>query len=353
MWRFLHSEMLVILGMTEDAYRTDSEIADLYGLNKGTVASVRRRMLDAGAIYYANVPAFNKLGCEMIGFHTGTTDPGVASDLKAGHYLDFCESAPQMFFSMIGGGNVAFYTAFCDATELEGFIQKHNSFFTGQRRSSKAKLDTVMFPYRMSRGTYTTNFAPTVHRFFQLEVPQPKSQVTKRHDVTSPDLSDTAKRTLIAMVENPNASDREMAEKVKLSRQAVTRIRNKLVDEGYVTKVCVPRLYKWGFEIYAVTHSRFSMEVAWESRLKAQPKEPIDLSFLTLSKADESVTNHMISRYQEYAENLEDILAWYHKSRIFDESPRINVFSLERCTELRVFDFAPVVKNLLGTKQKR
>ncbi|MBE0518694.1 MAG: winged helix-turn-helix domain-containing protein [Thermoplasmata archaeon] len=253
---------------------------------------------------------------------------------------------------MIGGGNVAFYTALRDATELEGFIQKHNSFFTSQRRSSKAKLDTVMFPYRMSRGTYTTNFAPTVHRFFQLDVPQPKSQVSKHHDVISPDLSDTAKRTLIAMVENPNASDREMAEKVKLSRQAVTRIRNKLVDEEYVTKVCVPRLYKWGFEIYAVTHSRFSMEVAWESRLKTQPKRPIDLSFLTLSKADEGVTNHMISRYQEYAENLEDMLAWYHKSRIFDESPRINVFSLERCTELRVFDFAPVVKNLLSTKQK-
>ena len=39
MWKFLESEMKVILGLTEDADRTDSEIADTYGLRNGTVAT--------------------------------------------------------------------------------------------------------------------------------------------------------------------------------------------------------------------------------------------------------------------------------------------------------------------------
>jgi DNA-binding Lrp family transcriptional regulator len=100
MWRFLPSEMMVILGLSEDADRTDAEIAEKYGMNKGTVASVRRRLLDSGAIYFVNVPSFNKLGCELMAFHMGTTDPGVSSETKANNYLEFCDGAPRSLRNM-------------------------------------------------------------------------------------------------------------------------------------------------------------------------------------------------------------------------------------------------------------
>jgi DNA-binding Lrp family transcriptional regulator len=350
MWRFLPSEMMVILGLSEDADRTDAEIAEKYGMNKGTVASVRRRLLDSGAIYFVNVPSFNKLGCELMAFHMGTTDPGVSSETKANNYLEFCDGAPNVFHGMIGGGHVSFHTVFRDATELESFLQEHNRFFSGARRPSKAKLDTAMFPYELTKGTYISNFAPIVHRFFQLDVPPPKARPLTSDSVTEPDLSENERGTLLELVAGPLLSDRQLASKVRLSRQAVTRIRRKLFEEGYLTRVCIPRLYKWGFEIYAVSHSRFSMDLRWDIRQKSQPKDTAELSFLTLSKADGAVTNHMISKYQEYAETQESMLGWFHKMKVFDESPQITVFSLERCTEMRSFDFLPAVRNLLQSK---
>src|SRR5512136_822477 len=90
MWKFLESEMRVILGLSEDATRTDAQIAELYGLKKGTVASIRRRLLDAGAIHYVNVPSFNKLGCEMLGFHVGSSEPSDKSDARTNDYVEFC-----------------------------------------------------------------------------------------------------------------------------------------------------------------------------------------------------------------------------------------------------------------------
>jgi hypothetical protein len=89
------------------------------------------------------------------------------------------------------------------------------------------------------------------------------------------------------------------------------------------------------------------MDLRWDIRLKSQPKEANALSFLTFSKPDESVTNHMVSKYQEYTESLENTLGWFHKMKAFDENPRVIVFSLEQCAELRSFDFLPAVKNLL------
>ena len=342
--------MMVILGMVEDADRTDAEIAEIYGMNKGTVASIRRRLLDSGAVYFVNVPSFNKLGCELMAHHLGTTDPAVQPEMKTNNYIEFCDSSPNIFHGVVGGGHVALQTVFRDITEAETFLQEHNRFFSGMRRPTKAKLETSLFPYRLTKGTYSTNFAPTVHRFFELDVPVPKSRPSTSEEVTEPDLSDNERQTLLELVADPLSSDRHLASKVGLSRQAVTRIRRKIFEEGYLTTVCVPRLYKWGFEIYVVSHAKFTMDLRWDIRLKSQPSETTDLPFFALSKADEAVTNHMVSKYQEYTDGLENLLAWFHKMKAFEESPRITVFSLERCAELRAFDFLPAVRNLLGKK---
>jgi DNA-binding Lrp family transcriptional regulator len=347
MWKFLQSEMKVILGLTEDASRTDAEIADIYDLKKGTVSSVRRRLLDAGAIHYSYVPSFNRLGCEMIGFHCGSSDPAIRSDTKANHYMDFCNRTPQVFFALIGGSSVVMYTALRNATEYETFIQHHNSFFTGTRKASKSKLTSVIFPFNLSRGTYVPQFASLVHNYFQMDVPAPKVQSAKMAKVDPVDLTKIEKSTLVNMVANPSASDREIASTVKLSRQAVTRIRNKFKDEAILKKICIPRLYRWGFEICVVAHPKFNVEVPWDKRMRNEPRQASEMAFYLLSKADEAVANYMISKFTKYSEQLEDTLALYHKSKVLDDKPEILLFSLERSTELRTFDYSQAVRHIL------
>lgn len=347
MWKFLESEMLVILGLTEDADRTDSDIAELYNLKKGTVSSVRRRLLDAGAIQFVNVPSFNKLGCELIGSHVGTAELSSRAEVRATHYLEFCQKTPQVFQGLIGGGSIVLYSALENATAYDEFVQHHNRFFSGSRRSSKAKLVSSMFPFALTKMYEVPNFAGIVHRHFGLEVPMPTCRPFSSGSVESPDLTDAERETMMHMVENPDCSDREIADKVGLSRQAITRIRNKFIDNGLLRRVCIPLLYKWGFEIMAVAHPRFNMELGWEKRLKSQPRDCVDLSFFSLSKADEAIANYALAKFSEYSEQLESVLAWYHKTKAFDEKPEIVLFSLERCTELRTFDYGPAVRYLL------
>lgn len=349
MWRFLKSEMKVMLSLVEDAKRTDKDVADLYGMNVGTVAAVRRRLVDAGAVYYVNMPSFNKLGCEMMAFHLGSTDPAVSSDVKVSNYLEFCTRAPQVFDAIIGGNSLSMFSVFKNGTEMERFLQSHNRHFSGAKRASKAKLDTTSFPYTISRGTYCTNFAPLVHRFFNLEVPAPRSRQPVSVEVESLDLTTNEQKVLLALVENPMFSDRELASVAGLSRQAVTRLRHKLEDGGYYTPVCVPRLYKWGFEIYAVVHARFSLDYGWSRRMAQQPRDTTDLSFFTLSKADEGVGNYMISTFQEYVSSIDPILSWYHKTRALEENPEISLFSLEQCIELKTFEFGSALRHVLAS----
>lgn len=350
MWKFLKTEMMVILALTEDADRTDAEIADAYGMKKGTVSSARRRLLEAGAMHFAYVPAFNKLGCEMLGYHLGTTDPALPSDTKVNHYMEFCNRTPQIFHALIGGNSVVFFTAMRNATEFESIVQQHSAFFAGTRHASIAKLSHVVFPFALSRMTPVPQFGPIVHRYFQLDVPVPKRVPISAMEYDPADLSPVEKKTLTALVASPYASDREIASVIRLSRQAVARMRKGFTDERLITKICVPNLYKWGFEIYAVGHPRFSMDFGWDKRLENQPREVVDRSFYTLSKADESVANYMVSKFTEYSQDYETILPWYHKVGAFEKDLEVTLFSLERSTELRTFDYSPAVKQLLLPK---
>jgi DNA-binding Lrp family transcriptional regulator len=346
-WKFLESEKLVILGLTEDANRTDTEIADRFGMNKGTVAAVRRRLLDSGAIFYANIPSFSRLGCEMVACHIGTTSPAASADVKANDYLEFCNQSPHVFHGIIGGGTVILYTVLRNATDMDLFIQGHHRFFSGTKRSSRAQLETYYFPYELSRGTYATNFAPLVHRYFDMDTPAPAIRKAESLPIDPIDITENESSILMALVERPTDSDNELSKTVGLSRQAVTRIRHRLEENELYTRVCIPRVYKWGFEIYAVGRSQFSMDITWEKRIKGQPALLSEMAFMTFSKANESVSSFMVATFQDYADNAETLLAWYHKGGVFDEEPRITMLSLERCIELKNFDFVPALRHVL------
>jgi DNA-binding Lrp family transcriptional regulator len=349
MWKFLPNERTVIMSLVEDATRTDAEVAELNGMNAGTVATVRRRLLDAGAMFYVNIPAFNKLGCEMMVFHHGVLDPARSFEAKTADYMSFCMSSPQIFDAIVGAKAVVLYSVVKNATELENLKAHHNRFFSGSRKNSKARINSVSFPYAISKGTYELNYAPAVHRYFQMDGPEPRVSEPVSVEVSSPDLSENEKKVFMTIVENPAEADRVTASRVGLSRQSVTRIRNKLEEEGYFKLVCVPRLYRWGFEIYSVIQVHFSSDFAYSDRVQEQPEEPVKYSFFSLIKAEEAVANHMISTFQDYTKGLDEGLAWYHKEGAFEEDPMLTLLSLENCIELRTHDFAPALQHVLDT----
>ena len=347
MWKFLPNEKLVIVSLVEDATRTDAQIAELNGMNAGTVATVRRRLLDAGALFYVNVPAFNRLGCEMMVCHIGVLDPARSFEAKSSDYMKFCMSSPHIFDAIIGAKSIVMYSVLRNATELENLKASHNRFFSGSSKGSKARIASITFPYSVSRGTYSLNYAPTVRRYFEVDDPgKPVCEPTSA-EVTSPDLTENEKKVFMAIVENPAESDRAVAVRVGMSRQSVTRIQNKLSEEGYYSHVCVPRLYRWGFEIFSVVRVLFSSDFAYSDRVEMQPKEPVTYSFFSLVKAEEAVANHLIASFQDFTKGLDTGLAWYHRENAFEADPAITLLSLEHSIELRTHDFAPALRNVL------
>ncbi len=76
-------------------------------------------------------------------------------------------------------------------------------------------------------------------------------------------------RLLVELIKNSSRSDRKLAKVLGTSQPTVTRMRNKLVKEGFLQEFTViPDFVKMGFEIVAVTLAKTRFDPKLRERLK-------------------------------------------------------------------------------------
>lgn len=348
MKRYLRTELLVMQGLLEDGTSSDRDISERFGLKTGTVASARRRLVKSGAIAYSNIPAFNRLGCEMVGLHIGTADLTVSLEERSSQYADFCDLNPEIFLGIMGGNSIVLYTALRNATENESLLQGHHRFFSGKIRGPRTRLRSHLFPYPLSWGTYCFNFAPILRAHYDFDGPEPVARMPRNEKLEDPDFNGSEAKVFVSFIEKPWLTDEAVSRIGGVSRQAVTSMRNKFVDSGLMCPTWIPDFRVWGFEMFASIHSHVIEEIPWERITpETEPKEALHLSFLTLGKGNEIVGNYAHPGFEQYSELSEKVMGVFEKLSLLEEKPHAILFSLATARFLRYFEFGPAVRQLL------
>lgn len=74
---------------------------------------------------------------------------------------------------------------------------------------------------------------------------------------------------LVELIKNSSRSDRKLAKVLGTSQPTVTRMRNKLIKEGFIQEFTViPDFAKMGFEIVAVTLTKIKFDPELSKKLK-------------------------------------------------------------------------------------
>ena len=157
---FRESEKLVILGLTQDANLTDASLARRFSMKESTVSSIRRRLMDSRQIYFANVPSFHKLGCEMFVQLYGSTNPAVPKDVKDVSHLAFLDETPEIFDSVSGEGFIMMSGVFRNFSDYLEALDRYDKHFMGVRTAEKADLRSVFFPLETSKLRNPTTLPP-------------------------------------------------------------------------------------------------------------------------------------------------------------------------------------------------
>lgn len=344
---FRESEKLVIFGLTQDAHLTDAALARKYGMKESTVSSIRRRLMDSRNIYFANVPSFHKMGCDLFVQLYGRTNPAVPKDVKDSSHLTFLDRTPEVFDSVSGEGFIMMSAVFRDFSDYLLAIDRYERHFLGVHAAEKAELRSVFFPLKISRVRYTYNFAPGLHRIFSLDVPKPQPALPERHEVERIALTPMEKRCLVYLSEYPHATDAQIAQLLGRSRQTVTNVRKRLQRKDMFTRVCIPLLFTWNIDLMAFVHLSFRPDLDPDVRAALSREDWIGLSWYTMERDTEAYVCYMFKDYKDYVSEMERMMKPLMESDVLRFEPHISLVSTAAAKELRDCHFAHAVRKFL------
>ncbi len=345
---FRESEKLVIFGLTQDAQLTDSSLARKFGMKESTVSSIRRRLMDSRQIYFANVPSFHKLGCEMFVQLYGSTNPAVPKDVKDMSHLAFLDETPEVFDSVSGEGFIMMSAVFRSFSDYLETLDRYERHFMGIHSVEKADLKSVFFPLQTSKLRYTYNFAPGLHRIFNLDVAKPEPNKPESFSMETAELSLMEKRTLIDLAEFPHATDAQVAQMLGKSRQTVTNVRKRLERKGMFTRVCIPLLFTWNIDLIAYVHLRFKPDLEPEERDELSKEDWTGLSWYTAERETEAYATYMFKDYRDYVSEMQRMMKPLLEGDVLRSDPNISLVSTAAAKELRDCHFAPMVRRFVG-----
>jgi DNA-binding Lrp family transcriptional regulator len=346
--QFRESEKLVIFGLTQDAHLTDCSLARKFGMKESTVSSIRRRLMDSRQIYFANVPSFHKLGCELFVQLYGSTNPAVPKDVKDTSHLAFLDETPEVFDSVSGEGFIMMSAVFRSFSDYLAAIDRYDKHFMGIHAAERADLRSVFFPLSTSRIRYTYNFAPGLHRIFNLDVGKPEPEKPENYAMESVDLSIMEKRTLIDLAEYPHATDAQIAQMLGKSRQTVTNVRKRLERKGMFTRVCIPLMFTWNIDLIAYVHLRFKPDIDLESRDELSKEDWIGLSWYSAERDTEAYVTYMFKDYKDYVSEMQRMMKPLLEGNLLRSDPNISLVSTAAAKELRDCYFSPMARKFVG-----
>ncbi len=339
------NEKRVLYGLVRHATLNDRELSEVMGVKVSTVTAIRRRLRRADYFVTRRIPMLHRLGWEL---------------LIAGHTrLDLTQGGQaltrlrELLKDRVAG--LFHVAASSDHLSVLGFARD----YTGARMDiddlrlslDHAKLlgdgDVTFsaFPMALSTAPAFFDYSHSLALLFDIEDRYAvRVDRAKTGDV---DLTRKEAEVLKGLVRFPEMSDKGLAARVKVSRQAVSKMRREFEAEGLVRTTRIPNLRLLGFDLYVCAFARFVPSSTMKGRADAVERllRTAPVSFLVSDDA-EVATVAAAKTYEQFTVLRATLTKHFQERGFLQGDPDVHV-ALTGATEiLRNCEFGSLVQNL-------
>lgn len=341
------SEKQVIFALCEDADRTDSEIARRMDMKESTVGENRRNLLKKDHFEFINVPAFHKLGFELIALIGGTIDPALHGNITADTYRKFFSKHLEIYDAIYYRNSIGCLGAFENIASMISFNDQFEALFK-ESHCSKRHISCSIFPFDISRMNLQYNLAPCLKRIFDLDIvdPQPRQLESLKRESIS--LSDSEKRVLIEIISHPEKNDAQIARGLRRSRQRVTDIRTALNQDGLFKKMIFPHFESAAIGAMAYVELDFSRPLSLDRKISMAGRGWTEQSFLTLERDTKMHLMYPLRDMEEYQSLVPELIGPFMESGLLMQEPSISVVSTDSVLDMLDYSYGPLIKTHLS-----
>ena len=339
------NEKRVLYGLVRHPVLNDRELSDLLSVKVSTVTAIRRRLRRSDYFVTRRVPMMNRLGWELLVAGHARLDLAQGSQVLPRLREALKDRLPGLFHVAASADHLSFLgfardftTARSDVDELRQALDRGNLLGGGDVHLSA-------YPMSLSTAPAFFDYSHALALSFGLE----DRMALKLDRAKVGDMELTRKETdvLKGLVRYPELSDKALAARVKVSRQAVSKMRREFEQEGLIRTARIPNLRLLGFELYITAFARFAPGSTVKAR--AEPFERLlrtSPTFLLVSDDSEAVVAGAAHTYEQFT-TLRGVLTKHFEERgHLLGDPTIYV-SLTNAMEIpRNCEFSPLVQGV-------
>ena len=346
------NEKKVLYGITRYSTVTDSELSDIIDVKLSTLTSIKRRLEDNGYYRTLMIPLVNRLGCELLAVIYMQFNPVIPLQERVETTKKTIEVFDEIFFSV--------------GEEEKGFSMSLSQNYTNIGRINEIRTETfgrlgllekeypheVIFPFETSRIHRFFDFAPILKQLFSIDDDRtPSTSKDLFSDVSLMDCTAKERKVFHALVEHPTATTQHIGDLVGLSRHTVARMKTQFFDDGLLQLLTLPNLQKLGLDILTFYHISFNPSKAPSTIERTALDSPYTVFFA--SRKFESVLLSAYPTYQEYKADEMNKIRYLKENDLLSLPPFISTYRFEHMALIKEFDFAPLVKKVLGLTQEK
>jgi DNA-binding Lrp family transcriptional regulator len=309
------------------------------------VTAIRRRLRRAEYFVTRRLPMMHRLGWEVLaGGHTRidiAQSPQGVSRLREA----LKDRLPNLFHVTVSTDHMSFLAAAPNITELRRDTDELRLILDRTKLLGDGDLATIIFPMSLSVVPSFFDYSHALALAFGMdERVSFKPEYSPQGDV---DLTRKETEVLKGLVRYPELSDKALAQRVKVSRQAVSKMRREFERQGVLLTVRVPNLKALGFELYVTSFAHFAPTAPVKARTEAIEKLLRLTPTFFFASSDSDAVLHAAARSYEQFSHLRSAIAKYHEERGFLRGDPSTYLALTSNLEiLRNCEFAPLVASL-------
>ena len=153
------------------------------------------------------------------------------------------------------------------------------------------------------------------------------------------------KMVFLSLINNPEATLQEIAEKIKLTRHTVSRIKKRFFEKGLLQCLTIPNLKKIGYGLLAFYHFKFSPQNPPTDEDFEQLNSDSTVYFV--GKKFEALMISLYKDYDIYKTDKTEKFTYLKLKKLITFDPEIRRYTFDRLEIIKDMVFKPITEKIL------
>jgi DNA-binding MarR family transcriptional regulator len=347
--RISTNEELTLFGLTRFPTYNDRQLSEKLNIKMSTITAIKNRLKRNGLFTTVRVPFMYNLGCELMSVIYARLNPLIPHNTMVKTMTKVLKGLPECVWAATDPSNLIAVTVSRNYTDVKRYVEKAFNTFIEKDYLERDRFEMYHYPFGQSSFFRYFDYAPLLLDSFGIKSKEgPKRILTQLEKKEIRNLTKIEKKTLLGLVSYPDLLDNNVAKKIGVTRQSVTKMKKRFESEGFLQTLKIPNVHKLGFDIFLYIRPKFNPQIALKKNWQSNILKAYDMSrWVFVASSDlEAALLVMGKDYRTIQKNIATAVATYKKMNVLKEYPDIKFFSLQDTIIMKNHVYAPLLEKV-------